>query len=227
MCRMNRVLNGIAAAVFALALAGCRHGNDGSYTGAAVYTVTFDSRGGSAVAAQTVLKGGKATQPVAPVRSGCLFADWYKDAAYAAAWNFGADTVTGQTTLYAKWHVVSISIDPHPASVAQGRTQRFTAALAAEGDTALWSLDAPHHPGTHISADGDLFVAAEETAAALTIRAASKADSSQYDAATVKVGTVFDGSDYASSADALAELKAHIAATQGGWTPEYPINLTL
>uniref|UniRef100_UPI000A8BCFE9 InlB B-repeat-containing protein n=1 Tax=Treponema endosymbiont of Eucomonympha sp. TaxID=1580831 RepID=UPI000A8BCFE9 len=104
MCRMNRVLNGIAAAVFALALAGCRHGNDGSYTVAAVYTVAFDSRGGSAVAAQTVLKGGKATQPVAPVRSGCLFADWYKDAAYAAAWNFGTDAVTAQTTLYAKWH---------------------------------------------------------------------------------------------------------------------------
>jgi hypothetical protein len=223
---MNRVLNGIAAAVFALALAGCRHGNDGSYTVAAVYTVTFDSRGGSAVAAQTVLKGGKATQPVAPVRSGCLFADWYKNAAYAAAWNFGVDAVTAQTTLYAKWHVVSISIDPHPASVEQGRTQPFTAMLTA-GDTALWSLDAPHHPGTHISADGELFVDAAETAATLTIRAVSKADSGWQDTATVKVGTVFDGSDYASPADALAALKAHIAATQGGWAPECPINLTL
>ena len=72
------------------------------------YTVTFDSKGGSTVASQEVDEGGKATQPTAPTKTETAqytftFAGWYKDSACTQAFNFASDTITANTTLYAKW----------------------------------------------------------------------------------------------------------------------------
>jgi uncharacterized repeat protein (TIGR02543 family) len=72
-------------------------------TAGAVYTVTFDSQGGSAVAAMTAAPNSAILRPEPPVRSGQTFAGWYKEAACANEWNFSSDTVTANTTLYAKW----------------------------------------------------------------------------------------------------------------------------
>ena len=66
-------------------------------------TVAFDSRGGSAVPSQTITAGGKAAKPGDPTRSGYNFGGWYRDSDCATPWNFDADTVTGDVTLYAKW----------------------------------------------------------------------------------------------------------------------------
>ena len=71
------------------------------------YTVTFDSQGGSAVSSQTVDEGSKLTAPTAPTKSGYTFGGWYKDSACNNAWNFATDTVTANTTLYAKWNEVA------------------------------------------------------------------------------------------------------------------------
>ena len=67
------------------------------------YTVTYNTNGGSAVAPVTVTENRKLTAPEAPTKDGYTFHGWYKDAAFTNGWNFGADTVTGNTTLYAKW----------------------------------------------------------------------------------------------------------------------------
>ena len=68
------------------------------------YTVTFDKNGhGTAPAAQTVKEGYKATEPTAPTAEGYTFGGWYKEKAATNAWNFSTDTVTKDTTLYAKW----------------------------------------------------------------------------------------------------------------------------
>ena len=67
------------------------------------YTVTFNSNGGSAVTAQNVLTGGKAAAPTNPTRSGHTFDGWYKEAAFDTKWDFNANTVTTNITLYAKW----------------------------------------------------------------------------------------------------------------------------
>ena len=67
------------------------------------YTVTYNTNGGSAVAPVTVTENRKLTAPEAPTKDGYTFHGWYKDAAFTNAWNFGADTVTGNITLYAKW----------------------------------------------------------------------------------------------------------------------------
>ncbi len=66
-------------------------------------TVTFDSRGGSEVAAATVKDGKKVKKPADPVREGYSLEGWYKDEKCTEGWNFKADTVTEDITLYAKW----------------------------------------------------------------------------------------------------------------------------
>lgn len=72
------------------------------WTDGKVYTVSFDSQGGSAVASQTVAANGKVLAPVTPSRSGYSFDGWFTDSACTSAWDFNA-VVTGNLTLYAKW----------------------------------------------------------------------------------------------------------------------------
>ena len=67
------------------------------------YTVTFNSFGGSAVSDATVQYGKLLTEPSEPTRPGYVFVAWYKEADFTTKWNFSADTVTQNTTLYAKW----------------------------------------------------------------------------------------------------------------------------
>jgi len=68
------------------------------------YTVTFDSQGGSAVAPLTnVASGARITEPEEPTWEGQIFGGWYKEAETITPWDFAADTVTGNVTLYAKW----------------------------------------------------------------------------------------------------------------------------
>jgi len=71
----------------------------------AVFTVSFDMKDhGSAIAAITnVLEGSKITAPTAPTDENYSFAGWYKENTLENAWNFDADVVEANTTLYAKW----------------------------------------------------------------------------------------------------------------------------
>jgi uncharacterized repeat protein (TIGR02543 family) len=66
-------------------------------------TVSFNANGGTAVTAQIVAEGGKATKPADPDKDGFLLAGWFKEDTFANRWDFDTDTVTGNITLYAKW----------------------------------------------------------------------------------------------------------------------------
>ncbi|MDR0671482.1 MAG: InlB B-repeat-containing protein, partial [Oscillospiraceae bacterium] len=77
-------------------------GGGGGSSVTTTHRVTFDSQGGSAVAAQTVTSGRAAAKPADPTREGYVFDGWYTDAAGATAYNFSA-AVTASLTLYAKW----------------------------------------------------------------------------------------------------------------------------
>ena len=68
-----------------------------------VYTVTFESNGGTAVTSQTVAENQVAVKPADPTRSGYIFGGWYQDSACTIAYDF-ATPVTGNLTLYAKWN---------------------------------------------------------------------------------------------------------------------------
>jgi len=69
------------------------------------YTVAFDTNGGRAVAPVTVDAGSTVTKPADPMKSGHNFGGWYWDSTLQTPWNFANDTVTADTTLYAKWTV--------------------------------------------------------------------------------------------------------------------------
>lgn len=62
--------------------------------------VTFMN--GSSQYAMQVVKD-KASAPDTPVKSGYTFGGWYKDSTLQTPWDFADDTVTADTTLYAKW----------------------------------------------------------------------------------------------------------------------------
>ena len=91
---MKRILS-IGALCVALVLTGCQN---------KTFTVTFDTKGGSPVAAITnVADGETITKPTDPTKEGCDFMGWYKETACINAWNFASDVVTKNITLYAKW----------------------------------------------------------------------------------------------------------------------------
>lgn len=67
------------------------------------YTVTFNSGGGTAVESQTILEGGKVTQPETPTRSGYDFQGWYLGSSTEESFDFSTETVTGDFSLTARW----------------------------------------------------------------------------------------------------------------------------
>ena len=72
----------------------------------AIYTVTFNSNGGSAVKVQTVKNGAKASKPADPAKSGYAFKGWYSDKSLTKAYDFNS-AVRSNLTLYAKWEAKS------------------------------------------------------------------------------------------------------------------------
>lgn len=94
---------------------------------APTYTVQFNTNGGSAVAPVTVSENSKLPAPTAPTKAGYTFLGWYKDAAFTNRWNFDADTVTGNTTLYAKWTAKTYGIS--------GTVYAYDGATTASGVT--------------------------------------------------------------------------------------------
>jgi uncharacterized repeat protein (TIGR02543 family) len=66
-----------------------------------VFTVSFNSNGGSAVASQQVVDGMKATLPTEPTRLDYTFVGWFING--LEQWVFGAYNVTENMTLIARW----------------------------------------------------------------------------------------------------------------------------
>jgi len=68
------------------------------------YLVTFDQLYNNIRAWQPVNYNSLVPKPENPERAGYLFAGWYADSSFSGSrWDFSADLVTGDTTLYALW----------------------------------------------------------------------------------------------------------------------------
>lgn len=68
------------------------------------YTINFDMQGqGTPVSPISAAHGTLLTAPDAPTAEGVVFEGWYKEPACTNAWDFTADTVFADLTLYAKW----------------------------------------------------------------------------------------------------------------------------
>lgn len=72
-------------------------------SGTSTFLVSFNSMGGSTVQSQSVADGEKATEPIAPTKTGYAFGGWYSDLDLTDAWDFSTDVVTSDMMLYAKW----------------------------------------------------------------------------------------------------------------------------
>lgn len=102
-------------------------------------------------------------------------------------------TLTGAKTgllTFAAPVVASVTVSPATASVQQGSTQTFSAAVSGQYDPSqavTWSVSGNSSAGTAISADGKLTVADDETSAVLTVTATSTDDTGKYGTASVTV----------------------------------------
>ncbi len=105
-----------------------------------VYSVTFAETGDSTVPSQIVVSGGKVTEPT-------VFKEDYTLSGWKSgenAWNFDTNTVTGNTTLTAKWFVAPTA----NTLTYNGTAQELVTAGSTTAGELQYSLD-----GTNYSAD--------------------------------------------------------------------------
>ena len=70
------------------------------------FTITFDSRGGTDVPAQTQMYGELLEVPEPPTREGYAFTGWYTDHSCFILWNVEERTIESEMTLYAGWEKI-------------------------------------------------------------------------------------------------------------------------
>lgn len=68
-----------------------------------IFTITFNTTGGSEVSSVQLRKGEYVTEPEDPTLTGYLFEGWYSDELNTTLWDFEADVVSEDVTLYAGW----------------------------------------------------------------------------------------------------------------------------
>lgn len=83
------------------------------------------------------------------------------------------------TKVFTPSNITGVTISPNDVTVALGATQTFTATVSGTGSpeqTVRWSVDGAQSTNTRILDNGELTVATDETASALTVRATSAVD---------------------------------------------------
>nr|HPR40477.1 InlB B-repeat-containing protein [Oscillospiraceae bacterium] len=121
--------------------------------GTGVYTITFNSNGGSIVKSQSIPYGGNVKDPDDPVRDGYTFGGWYLDAGFTQKYDF-TSAIGANVTLYAKWipnegtEQTALPLEVE-FTFAQGDgwecvTANFTAhGIGSEGAEITWSSSDP------------------------------------------------------------------------------------
>ena len=75
----------------------------------AQHTITFESQGGSEVAAITGHAGTEANKPADPTRSGYAFAGWFDAASGGTAYSW-PHTLNASVTMHAQWQAIVYNI---------------------------------------------------------------------------------------------------------------------
>ncbi len=97
------------------------------------YTVTFDSRGGSSVATQTVDEGKYATKPATPTRDGFEFLGWYDENGYEFL--FETTGIWANRSLHAEWRAVTW---PESTDYMPTQSNMIAESYTAGGDSSVW-----------------------------------------------------------------------------------------
>lgn len=135
---MNKLrLFGILLLLFAIiAFTCCQNASSGSTK---LYTVSFDTAGGSSIDSQTVEEGASIEKPSDPTREGYSFSGWYfGDTAY----DFSSK-VTAKLTLNAKWNLNSFTVtfDSNGGSTVAAETVSYGETISKPTDP----TNSPHN----------------------------------------------------------------------------------
>ncbi|AHN24207.1 InlB B-repeat-containing protein [Lysinibacillus varians] len=106
------------------------------------YEVTFNTNGGSGIPSQMVDINMKINEPTIPIKQGYTFGGWYKEATLTNGWDFKKDTITGKTTLFAKWFVNSSPDSSNNSS--DSSPQNVTVYFETNGGSVLGHLSVAH-----------------------------------------------------------------------------------
>lgn len=101
---MKKYLSYLLAGILSILMLSCSEDNQDSET---VFTVTFNSMGGTEIASIKVKEGMFIIKPDDPTLESNSFDGWFIDEEYSKQWDFEKDVVTKDITLYAKWTVTS------------------------------------------------------------------------------------------------------------------------
>jgi uncharacterized repeat protein (TIGR02543 family) len=97
------------------------------------FTVSYNSNEGSAVSPISSMRyGATITTPAAPTKTGYTFSGWFKEAGLTTVWDFAHDTVTKNSTLYAKWA---------PSTVAAYKLEHYQQDVSGTGYTLFATED--------------------------------------------------------------------------------------
>ena len=78
------------------------------------YTVTFDVDGQTdLISPVSVEHGNGVSKPTDPTKEGCTFDGWYTDATHTNKYTLWGDSITGNTTFYARWNVNPYELTIH------------------------------------------------------------------------------------------------------------------
>ncbi|MBQ8291711.1 MAG: leucine-rich repeat protein [Clostridia bacterium] len=109
------------------------------------YTVTYETNGGNAVAATTVVNGKTLVKPADPVKAGYNFVGWYTDAEYKTPFFFDVP-VTGDVTLYARYESVAAGQNEFTVMFnVDGKTDTYAAKTTVSGK--VFDLPTPEKEG--------------------------------------------------------------------------------
>ncbi len=100
MKKMRYIALSFLVAALLLCFCACTDGEEQEEP--ALFAVTFDSNGGTAVSSQQIPSGELAKEPSIPVREGYIF-DCWRNAETGQLWSFTGTYVVGNVTLRAEW----------------------------------------------------------------------------------------------------------------------------
>ncbi|MEG0376516.1 MAG: InlB B-repeat-containing protein, partial [Raoultibacter sp.] len=99
------------------------------------YEIAYVTNGGNAVTPHTAPYGSKLTKPTC-TKVGHTLEGWYTEAACTNKWDFAVSTVTGATTLYAKWsaNIYTVTFQSNEGSPVDATTATFDNTIAKPTD---------------------------------------------------------------------------------------------
>ena len=151
-----------------------------------VYTVTFDSNGGSAVAAQNIEAGQKATKPADPTKDGYDFKGWTLN---GSAYDFNT-AVNGNITLVATWEQQQVVPTTYTVSFNANGGSVTPASAETNAEGKLATLPTPTRSGYRFNG----WYTAKIGGTAITNNTVFTADTTVYAHWTKKTTTGFSGS---------------------------------